>query len=206
MYFFRKFSLKRWCFTFAGIVSKARETLELAMKHVEANPRWKAKVVYGDTDRLLTTSLLVYKKHCIYPNYSSSNSFTGTSSSHFDHFQNLTNLSKDEVICTWKYLLKWCGGVSGRKSFRRLSRLPSICFYSSMIHQCYLLFDVCFVLYSYCYLLIMICDLLFVIYCLLFIVYCLLFIVCCCLIIWTGLLFAVCLCCCVVGHGWRRSG
>ena len=34
-----------------SIVSKARETLERAIKQVEENPKWGARVVYGDTDR-----------------------------------------------------------------------------------------------------------------------------------------------------------
>jgi DNA polymerase zeta len=33
-------------------VSKARETLERAIRLVEATPRWGAQVVYGDTDSL----------------------------------------------------------------------------------------------------------------------------------------------------------
>ncbi|XP_065837762.1 DNA polymerase zeta catalytic subunit-like isoform X2 [Oscarella lobularis] len=35
-----------------SIVRKARETLEKAIDMVERNPRWKAKVVYGDTDSM----------------------------------------------------------------------------------------------------------------------------------------------------------
>ena len=34
-----------------SIVRKARESLELSIKLVEDTPHWKAKVVYGDTDR-----------------------------------------------------------------------------------------------------------------------------------------------------------
>ena len=34
-----------------SIVAKARETLELSMKHIEANADWNARVIYGDTDR-----------------------------------------------------------------------------------------------------------------------------------------------------------
>ncbi len=30
----------------------ARETLENAIRQVEAHPRWRARVVYGDTDSL----------------------------------------------------------------------------------------------------------------------------------------------------------
>jgi len=32
-----------------AIVQTARQTLENAIKMVESNPQWKAKVVYGDT-------------------------------------------------------------------------------------------------------------------------------------------------------------
>lgn len=35
-----------------SVVSKGRETLERAIKFVEANKQWKAEVVYGDTDSL----------------------------------------------------------------------------------------------------------------------------------------------------------
>ena len=35
-----------------SIVQSARETLTRAMRMVEANPRWNAKVVYGDTDSM----------------------------------------------------------------------------------------------------------------------------------------------------------
>ena len=34
------------------MVSKARETLERAIKLVEENDEWKAQVVYGDTDSM----------------------------------------------------------------------------------------------------------------------------------------------------------
>lgn len=34
-----------------SIVSKGRETLERAIKTVEATSRWGGKVIYGDTDR-----------------------------------------------------------------------------------------------------------------------------------------------------------
>lgn len=34
------------------MVSKGRETLERAIKLVEATEKWRAKVVYGDTDSL----------------------------------------------------------------------------------------------------------------------------------------------------------
>ena len=34
-----------------SIVAKARETLGLSMKHIEANADWNARVIYGDTDR-----------------------------------------------------------------------------------------------------------------------------------------------------------
>lgn len=35
-----------------SVVSKGRETLERAIKMVEANEKWGCKVVYGDTDSL----------------------------------------------------------------------------------------------------------------------------------------------------------
>lgn len=35
-----------------SVVSKGRETLERAIKMVEANKKWGCKVVYGDTDSL----------------------------------------------------------------------------------------------------------------------------------------------------------
>lgn len=35
-----------------SVVSKGRETLERAIKTVEANPNWGCKVIYGDTDSL----------------------------------------------------------------------------------------------------------------------------------------------------------
>lgn len=34
-----------------SIVAKARETLQLSMKLIEANRKWSAKIIYGDTDR-----------------------------------------------------------------------------------------------------------------------------------------------------------
>lgn len=34
------------------MVSKARETLERAIQLVESTSRWKARVIYGDTDSL----------------------------------------------------------------------------------------------------------------------------------------------------------
>lgn len=33
-------------------VQSARETLENAIRMVEASPKWKARVVYGDTDSM----------------------------------------------------------------------------------------------------------------------------------------------------------
>lgn len=35
-----------------SVVSKAKETLERAIKLVESTPKWGARVVYGDTDSL----------------------------------------------------------------------------------------------------------------------------------------------------------
>ena len=35
-----------------SIVSKGKETLERAIKLVETTPKWKARVIYGDTDSL----------------------------------------------------------------------------------------------------------------------------------------------------------
>lgn len=33
-----------------SVVSKGRETLERTIQMIESNPKWRAKVVYGDTD------------------------------------------------------------------------------------------------------------------------------------------------------------